>query len=545
MKKLTCLLLCLMMLTTVFAAHGEATVDYTEHETFSYWLYATPTDYYFDYSDNPVTQYLNHKFNVTLAFEQPAAGTESDSLSLMFGTGEYTDAIDLAYYTGSISELYEDGVIIDIAEYLDYMPNFKGRLEADENLRRMSYTDEGQILNLRIFSAEDELRWGGLVYRRDILDTMTGGYISFPSGNDEPTTIEDWDYMLPLLKAYFEAAGMTDYAALILPYNGLFAMGELATGFGVNTSYYLDGNTVKFGPMEDGFYNYLLKMKEWYEAGYIYADFASRTNDLFYLPNTNLTYGGAAGAWYGLSSQVGDTMSMPEYELYYDVKAVSSPVDTANGIEEAFPFSWLPYYDAGTVGVAITSACENIPKLLSVLDFMYSDEGGMMRQNGLTAEQAAEAGIELYETMIPDGVYWMENGTFTYNPELTAGGGVIDAEPFLGVRYPAYSINTYMKQTVREEEKEADTVWSRYKDSESGIDRLASALTRPAVEDLTYTDNNVALTDYINTMVPKFIMGTEVLDEDSWGAFVTQLKAYGIEENLAIQQAAYDRYLAR
>ena len=41
---------------------------------------------------------------------------------------------------------------------------------------------------------------GGLVYRADILDVMTGGNPQFPSGNSEPTTIEDWEYMLPLFK---------------------------------------------------------------------------------------------------------------------------------------------------------------------------------------------------------------------------------------------------------------------------------------------------------------------------------------------------------
>ena len=37
---------------------------------------------------------------------------------------------------------------------------------------------------------------------------MTGGNVEFSSGNEEPITIEDWDYMLLLFKQYFEAAGM-------------------------------------------------------------------------------------------------------------------------------------------------------------------------------------------------------------------------------------------------------------------------------------------------------------------------------------------------
>jgi len=546
MKKLTCILLCLLLVVPAASALGEEAVDFSEHETFTYWLYATPNDYYASYSDNPVTQYLNYKFNVTIEFEQPATGTEADSLSLMFGTGEYTDAIDMAYYTGSVAELYEDGVIVDIAEYLEYMPNLKKLLDENEDYRKTCFDDYGRMLTLRGISVEDEVRWGGLVYRRDILETMTGGYIFFPSGNDEPTTIEDWEYMLPLFKAYFEAAGMVDYAPLIIPYNGYFATGELASGFGVNTNFYLEGDTVKFGPIEEGFYNYLVKMHEWYEAGYIYQDFASRTNDLFYLPNTNLTYGAAAGAWFGLSSQIGDTMSMPDYGLYFDVYAAISPLDTEHGVTEAFPFAWVPSYDPGTTGVAITSACEDIPKFLSIIDYLYGEEGGMMRQNGLTAEQAAEANIELYfDNGLENGVYWItDDGEFVFNPVLTAGGGTMDAEPFISVRYPTLSINTYMNQTVREEELVASEIWARYHDSET-IGKLPGSLSYPVEESITLTDNSTIIYEYIDTMAPKFIMGTEELTEESWNAFVEQIKAYGIEESLQIQQDAYDRYLER
>jgi putative aldouronate transport system substrate-binding protein len=191
--------------TTTTADGGEATsesdgttdtteaVDFSENEEFSIWLYATPNDYYSSYSDNPVIQYLNNKFNVTLKYEQPSSGTEADSLSLMFGTGEYTDMIEITSYTGSLRGLYDDGVIIDIAEYLEYMPNFQKLLDENNNFRKHAMNDEGKILKLPVTAAEPEVIWGSLVYRHDILETMTGWNVAFPSGNEVPTTIEDWD----------------------------------------------------------------------------------------------------------------------------------------------------------------------------------------------------------------------------------------------------------------------------------------------------------------------------------------------------------------
>jgi len=137
-------------------------VDYTDPVEYTYWLYATPNDYYSDYSDNPVVKYLDNKFNMTLKFQQPAVGSESDSLNLMFGAAEYTDLIDTTTYTGSVNQLFDEGIILDIAQYLDYMPNFKKLLEENETFRKNTYNDDGKILGLTSMSTSTIDMWGGI-----------------------------------------------------------------------------------------------------------------------------------------------------------------------------------------------------------------------------------------------------------------------------------------------------------------------------------------------------------------------------------------------
>ena len=44
-------------------------------------------------------------------------------------------------------------------------------------------------------------------------------------------------------------------------------------------------------------------------------------------------------------------------------------------------------------------------------------------------------------------------------------------------------------------------------------------------------------------MVMKFITGRESLD--NWDAYIEQLKAMGVEDLIAVQQAAYERLQAR
>lgn len=515
-------------------------VDFSEAAEYSYWLYATPGDYNSDYNLNPVVQYLNKKFNMTLSFQQPSAGTETDSLSLMLGTGEYTDVIDSVYYSGSINQLYEDGVIIDIAQYLDYMPNLKALLDQDETFRKNSLNDEGQLLRLPILQTVNENMWGGLVYRRDILETMTGNNVAFPSGNAEPTTIADWEYMLPLYKMYFEASGMPEFAPLILPAKGYFDSGELLTGFGTAASYFIKDGKVAYGPMEDGFYNYLSKMKEWYELGYIYKDFASRTNDLFYLPNTALTYGAAAGIWFGINSQLGDVMSMPDYGLYVDVHAMANPIDQASGIEAAPNYMYAAKNEKPG-GAMISSSCENVERLLTTFDFLYSQEGALLKGYGLTVEQGAAEDPLYIANGLSDGAYVVNaDGTYTFHSQISLSGGPMSAENFTDVRMPGLFTNDEGVANSKEIDKAASATWLRY-----GTEGKLPAMHRTEEEETIYSGNQSNLDDYVNSMVLKFIIGGEELNDEAWNAFKSQLEAYGILENLEVQQAAYERYLAR
>jgi putative aldouronate transport system substrate-binding protein len=520
------------------------TVDYSQHEEFSAWLFADPYDQYSDYSENPVVWYLNRKFNVTLKYEQPVRGTERDAMSLMFGTGEYTDMIEMSNYAGSIAQLYEDGILADIAQYLDYMPNFKKLLETDEGFRRTSYDDGGHILTLRNISDPSEFPFAGLMYRHDILETITGENVRFPSGEKYPKTIRDWEYMLPLFKTYFEAAGMKEYAPFILPYNGYFAFGDLINSFGGRAAFYLDGETVKFGPLEEPFYKYLKKMHEWYEKGWIYKDFASRVNDMFYLPNTALTYGGSAGAWFGLTFQVGDSMSMPQYNLFFDVRAIPSPLSAEDGITEFANFAINPPYENGGIGWAFTTQCKNLPKLLSLFDYLYSEEGGYLK-NGLTKETGSAENPVYIAAGLQDGLYWFEGDTMVINPLLA---DIAYFNGFIGARLPGRTRPDGGKVPERMALETSNTaIWNPYPDAK--LTRLpggyGTGAARTAEEEAIYAPNHVSISDYLDSTIPKFIMGTLPLNDQTWAEFKAQLQNLGIEDNIRIQQAAYDRWLKR
>lgn len=515
-KKLLALTLALAMLLTLLGACGgepdsssgssaagtgessseaasqpeEPTVDTSETQSISIFMQAddvpegTPGD------DGAVLNYWKEMFNLEIEWQKPPQGSEQEQLSMMFGTGDYTDVIDLGFNT--------------------------------ENLKQ----------------------WGGLVYRRDILETMTGGNIAFPSGNNEPSTVEDWEYMLGLMKQYFDTSGMPETACLIIPASGYFSTGELMGGFGIGgVDYITDDGKAAYGIAEDNFYNYLSKMKEWYEKGYVYADFASRSQDLFYLPNTALTYGGAAGVWYGLAANLGGAMSLPEYELIMDVQPINSPADTEHGIEKPLGI----YLDSGrasnNAGFAVSTACdeEKLIRVLNAFDYFYTEEGSCVRTMGLTSEEGAAECQDYIEKGITKGTREPNSRKWTAEMEKNTEGVTAfasDRMPGVKVDYPAWESDLIDGIYYTDVGHEA---WTKY--GNANVFPLSVTFTPEETSEINTINTNMQ--DYANGKIANFIMGRDELTPDTFAAYQQQLKDLGLERYLELRQAGYDRYLAR
>lgn len=275
-------------------------------DQFGWWIAATDSygTYYEKYEENPAVQWINHQYwdtenktlgteengtKIALSFQAPITGAESDNFNTMIATGEYPEIIDMSY-AESPQALYENGILMDITEYVEeYCPNYIALLDENPELKKfVTTTDEnGDVHYYHLASLSDGtgIPWEGYMYRRDWIvkyaeptayvwdwdsDYVTenghpkytplaaaeeaGDYtgwkenevteftseegtdpdndytdnVIFPSGKSDPYTVSDWEWMMEAFaKALKDRGYEGDANAYCL---SMYYMGFLTTG---------------------------------------------------------------------------------------------------------------------------------------------------------------------------------------------------------------------------------------------------------------------------------------------------------------------------
>ena len=559
-------------------------------EKFTIWMgSAVDSAYYTNYNDNPVIQYIEKKFDIDLEFIVPVAGNETDNFNTLIATGDYPDMMDLSFYTGTVADLYDngDGVCLDLTQYIeDYMPNYKAFLEANKSGATAYAAINGKYLTINNYNAATPLQWGGYVYRRDWLlkygsDPVTGAAftsweedgvyrddVNFPDGyldsdgNDNPLTIADWEWMFQ----QFEKC--PDYAyAISTGFRGYQETGELLcawdTGALWNT-YDEDGDgfyeTVKFGAATDGFRDYVETMKTWYEKGWLDPDFATRTSDMFYQIDANTVYQGQVGAWYGTGGQIGNAIENPDMPatVGIDVWGAAQPKLTVDSPDPSI-FYQDSMETSRTWMLTDAIADKNIEKFLTMVDWLYSEEGMFLHSYGLSAAQMAEYDIDLSlmeEYGLTDGAYFMvnEKGEADPNGQLTRTSSVIFNDSgnlavaaastyFIGMGAGSYKY--YNPDETPDDHRKviAQEAWTRYENKGTVSSFLLAQMDSDSGQ--AYRNTQAAIRDYLAIEVPKFIKGQSELDDATWTKFQAALKTRKQEKNTVILQSVVDSALSK
>ena len=452
---------------------------------------------------------------------------DSEKFGLMLASGEYPDVIRnfAGSYVGGLVQGEQDGVIRDLTEDIPrYMPSYQSLLDTYEVFQKDSTTDDGRLLALYEISTENgvvkgEPSWGGLVVRRDWLNEV---------GLEVPETIEEWHTALTAFKEKLGHGG----ALYVGPYC-YSVYGDFLTAYGVTSAFYKDNETVKYGPIEEGYRQFLTTMHQWYTEGLIDPDFVSGAAwEAMQLPAEKIATGqvGVCTELYYSTATTFKDQGYTEEEDFY-LQAGPIPVLTKGDTPQLqFEMSSITK-DNFAVSTAVDDS--RIELVLRYMDYWYTEEACFLSSLGIEGESYLDNGDGTYSAG-PALYELVENGTYpTLLSALNSAYSMASAG--FGYYNYAFTVPTYDNPSTLE----SYDIWDT-----KGHDRiLPEKMTMTPEDAVTYSSRITDISTLVQENTQKFILGARDLSE--FDAYVEDVKALNIEDLIQFQQAAYDRYKNR
>lgn len=528
MKKLLALLFAFVFAFGVFSGckpdDGPGTSigddDPTQKVTFNVWMplepWSIPSFSNRDFGENEIIKEIEKKFNVDFVFTHPVTGSEIDQFSLMISDKNLPDLIFApSWYAGGIEQGIRDGAYLDITSYVpEYMPNYNKILNENLDIKSMAITDSGKIGSIYGVSLYEEYPYYGPLLKSKWLQDV---------GEDVPVTIADWERVLTKFKEQKNAS-----APFILDPTGWdYTAGTFLTAFGIGPAWYLDGSEIKYGPMEQGFYDYLNLMRDWIKKGLIDPNF--NENDWNDILNQIISVES------GAMTQSPDTMSVYFENAGIDWCAAPYPVLNEGDEIKYRQKSWK-LSDGWMTAAAISTSCKNVERLMKCLDYGYSEEGSTLFNFGIKDRAYTED--ENGNKTFTDLIY---NNKYGLTPTQTVWRYKVHAGLFIRDEHNANPIFVANKQS-----QDARKMWS-----ETSTDAVIPPLSYTREENQTVSANMAAINSYLGTQALAFLTGVEndlsgtadVITDPT--VFRNTLKTKGFQETLDIIKAAYQRYLNR
>lgn len=462
-------------------------------------------------SENECWKVLEKKFNVHFEFIQPSVGAEQEQFNLMMAGGElpdiiFTDWTGTDLYTGGLDKYVEDGVLVDLKPYADkWAPNYLNCIStyvtADE--QREFYTDSGYMTQFYAISPYEEYSYNGLLLRQDWLDDLG---LALPETLDELETI---------LTRFKDEKG-AEYP-LFFPETGIDTLsGELVSAYGIGPAFYNDNGTVKYGPSQAAFKDYLTKKADWYQKGLIDVDFVSRDQE----SKMRMLTTGQSGA---ITSDSPDNVYTYMKDVATFVGGTYPTLNKGERVEYRLKtFQCRPPYCA-----AITADCKNLEAAMTVLDYGYTEEGWMLYNygvEGLTYNMEGDKAV--YTDVILN------------NPDYPS---LLDSF----ARYK-WHIGPYLRF---EHEADAAITQENMGTRKALTENAGTALVMPMVsltaeEGTEYASIMAQVQTYQDAAVVSFITGKADI-EAGFDEYIATLDKMNIARAVEIEQAALDRYNAR
>ncbi|RAU96548.1 extracellular solute-binding protein [Paenibacillus sp. YN15] len=464
--------------------------------------------------DSMFFQELEKRTGVHVNFQHPATGSEKEQFNLMIASGKLPDVIesDFTTYPGGPEKAITDKVIIPLNEIIEkHAPNLKKYLDEHPDVKKEVVTDNGTLYAFPTIGIGNTQSTTGFVVRKDWLDEL---------GLTAPETVDEWTHVLRQFKE--KKGAKTPMTFTLSELN----LDRLNGAYGIGYSFYLDNGKVKYGPYEPGYKNYMAQLNAWYKEGLIDPDFAAQDTKAKEAKITN----GTAGAFPSYIGPLGKyLLAMQPANPKVDFVATQHPVLKKGDQPTIFSAAYT-YRGQGSAG--ITTANKNPAETAKWLDYLYSEEGHILKSFGVEGVTFNMVnGYPTYTDLIlknPDNLSVAE-AMSKYLRVATPSPGFV-GDPRYGEQY-----NSFQQQ------KDASQTFNVYFQNLEKTRMPRVMETTDEGQELSSLMSEIET--YRSEMFLKFVMGAEPLS--NFDKYQAQLKSMKIERAIAIKQSALERYYKR
>lgn len=478
--------------------------------TFWYPLFSFITAYQSSYDENPIMIEMEKITGVHINWQHPSSEAAQEQYNLLFMSEDLPDLIKemVVSYIGGIDQAIKDGYYIDMNQYVDSFPVYNELINQSKDYKAAVTTDEGHIRGFAYLRAANNRVVYGNGYRQDIFENL--------GITERPELISDWDSALDKMGA----AGYKNFISLDnygIPQGDFWISAWEASGTFINQN----GKAV-FGPTLPGFKDYLKKMNEWYEKGYIHEAVTNPEVNAWQMEETLV--GTVADGFMGTSYVDNHAVENPDYYLacaHYPRAKEDMVVHTWHGGGNYFMHTTY-----------VTTECEYPEIACRWADFWYTDEGWLMCNYGIedTCYYFDEEGKPMLNDFMfnnPDGINVILM-MFMYC--FMGGIGVESTAP----RFDQMPTVDY------------ETIYLTDSKFGTGADdwNMPASISMTSDESTTYSQIMADINTYLEEYTAKCIMGEFDIDS-TYDGFIDQIYQMRLEDAVVVYQQALDRYLAR
>ncbi|GKX31456.1 ABC transporter substrate-binding protein [Vallitalea longa] len=489
-----------------------------------------------DWQNTIQLEQFKEQFGLDIKAEPYSNDSWKTQFTLMLSTDELTDiVVNSATSLTEINKYGEQGYFLPLNEYLEYMPNFKARLEEYPEWRAAITAPDGNIYSIAKFDMDPTRITPRIFLNQVWLDNV---------GMEEPTNLDE---LYKVLKAFKDKdangnGDPDDEIPMVYGNNYWYTDITLLSAFGLQgyTRDYLlieDKGTIASGNVTDNYKKYLKYMRKLYSEGLIDQEAYIQTRQeieskasedrvgLVGCPSAPYVVAKKDNSWDRNWTAIG---GLTEKEGQQGVIPLKSKVtDSA-----AF----------------IVNADTKYPIAIArLIDYLCTDEGILTGEYGFEGhsyEYKDLEGVKVVDIPVSEGykskeeyrqqraiiqsAFLMMTGTIG-RPE----GAVINMT------------NERLNEVIADPDNNEFSYWLLLVER---LRRKENIEYEEVVPKLVYTEKEgqrvatlkTDIISYINTAVAQFVTGEVDIDE-GWDNYVTTLKQMGLNELIKIEQTAYDR----